>query len=118
MQITLEFKPEFKNGQLVFKTKEYTPQKRTPLRFERNVDDGYGDFETVQDAQKLLEEEAKDEVSNEKSGRSQESLRGESSPGNGLNAVLLVSGENDDLSGDFMAAVIVDGIVEFRLVIC
>lgn len=31
-----------------------------------------------------------------------------------LNAVLLVSGENDDLSGDFMAAVIVNGIVEFR----
>ncbi|CAL4097885.1 unnamed protein product, partial [Meganyctiphanes norvegica] len=30
------------------------------------------------------------------------------------NGVLLVSGENDDLSGDFMAAVLIGGFVEFR----
>lgn len=30
--------------------------------------------------------------------------------------VLLVSGENDDLSGDFMAAVLVESFVEFRCV--
>lgn len=32
----------------------------------------------------------------------------------GGEGVLLVSGENDDLSGDFMAAVLVGSYVEFR----
>ena len=31
-----------------------------------------------------------------------------------LDGVLLVSGENDDLIGDFMAAVLIQGYVEFR----
>ena len=78
------------------------------------MDEGYGDFETVRDAQKLMESEARN-LGLETKRNQEGGLRGTgSATGNGLNAVLLVSGENDDLSGDFMAAVVVDGIVEFR----
>ncbi|KAA0192043.1 hypothetical protein HAZT_HAZT001919 [Hyalella azteca] len=55
---------------------------------------------------------------NEKESLRRETLRGQDpetqvSPG-AHNGVLLVSGENDDLTGDFMAAVIINGYVEFR----
>ncbi|KAF2366792.1 EGF-like domain [Trinorchestia longiramus] len=47
--------------------------------------------------------------------RSHGGLRGDSGSDPGApNGVLLVSGENDDLTGDFMAAVIINGYVEFR----
>ena len=93
--------------------------QRPPLhKFARSGD--YGNFETARDAQRLLEDEAsamsEERLLQKQSliSRGLEGLRGNETVGNGLNAVLLVSGENDDLSGDFMAAVIVNGIVEFR----
>ena len=133
VQITIEFKPELsQDGQLTVDTgtgvRGPTADLKRPRysRQARSAPDEILDNSVVSDSDDDVLSD--NYISNDvqafddsvEAGRDQPTVtesQEKSSPDRRLSsvdAVLLVSGENDNLSGDFMAAVIINGKVEFR----